>query len=170
MSAVTYRNATPADAALLADLFERCFVETFAHLYRPRDLDSFLAGVTAEAYAAELSDPGFDMCIAEAAGEPVGFAKLGLPSLPVEPPPNTLELWQIYVLRDWQGAGVGPALYDWAVERARGRGAQHLQLTVYVDNHRARAFYERRGFAAVGRYDFMVGEQADEDIIMQASL
>jgi hypothetical protein len=31
-------------------------------------------------------------------------------------------------------------------------------------------FYERRGFAAVGRYDFMVGNHADEDIIMRLQL
>ena len=45
-----------------------------------------------------------------------------------------------------------------------------MQLTVYVDNHRAKAFYERRGFVEVGRYDFMVGNHADEDIIMRVAL
>ena len=167
---IACRDATPADAALLADLFARTFVETFGHLYQSEDLDAFLAGVTAEAYAAELANPSFNLRLAEADGVAVGFAKLGLPSLPVEPPPATLELWQIYVLKPWQGSGIGPALFDWAAARARERGAEHLQLTVYVDNHRARAFYERRGFAAVGRYDFMVGNHADEDIIMRARL
>jgi ribosomal protein S18 acetylase RimI-like enzyme len=100
----------------------------------------------------------------------VGFAKLGNPSLPVTPPPKTLELHQIYVMKEWQGAGIGPALFDWAAGRARDRGARQLQLTVYVDNHRAKAFYERRRFAEVGRYDFMVGKHADEDIIMRAPL
>lgn len=170
MSAVTCRDATLADAALLADLFTRTFTETFGHLYQPSDLRTFLDGVTQEAYAAELADPGFDIRIAFAGDEPVGFAKLGRPSLPVESPPNTLELWQIYVLKPWQGSGIGPLLYDRAVERARARGGEHLQLTVYVENHRAKAFYARRGFAEVGRYAFMVGNQADEDIIMRCRL
>ena len=33
-----------------------------------------------------------------------------------------------------------------------------------------RAVYERYGFEAVGRYDFMVGTHADEDIIMRLRL
>ena len=58
-------------------------------------------------------------------------------------------------------------LMDWAMEEARVRGAREMFLTVYTDNHRARRFYERYGFTEVGPYHFMVGEQADEDIIMR---
>jgi diamine N-acetyltransferase len=170
MSAVSYRDATPADAAVVADLFARAFVETFGHLYSEKNLKAFLATVTADGYAAELDDPAFEIRIAEADGVAVAFAKIGPPSLPVEPPPNTVELRQIYVLSPWQGSGIGPALFDWAAGRARARGAEHLQLTVYVDNHRAKAFYERRGFSETGRYAFMVGNQADEDIIMRCRL
>ena len=167
---VSYRDAGPADAAMIADLFARSFCETFAHLYKPEDLAAFLDKVNEASFATELADPSFDIRIAEADGAPAGFAKLGSATLPVETPPDTLELWQIYVLNQWQGAGIGPALFDWAAARARERGARHLQLTVYVDNHRAKAFYERRGFTEVGRYDFMVGNHADEDIIMRVAL
>lgn len=170
MTRIHYRDATVADAPLVADLFARSFCETFAHLYRPEDLAVFLDKATDEAFAAELSAPSFALRIAQADGTAVGFAKLGKPSLPVETPPDTLELWQIYVLEAWQGSGIGPALFDWAAELARDRGARQLQLTVYVDNHRAKAFYQRRGFDEVGRYDFMVGSHADEDIIMRAPL
>jgi ribosomal protein S18 acetylase RimI-like enzyme len=155
---------------MVADLFARSFVATFGHLYRKEDLDSFLAGVTAEAFAQEIAGRDFALRVAEDGNTPVGFAKLGPPSLPVDTPPATFELWQIYVLAPWQGQGVAQQLYDWAGGLARARGGEHLQLTVYVDNHRARRFYDRRGFVAVGRYDFMVGKQADEDIIMRKAL
>jgi diamine N-acetyltransferase len=45
-----------------------------------------------------------------------------------------------------------------------------MYLTVYTDNHRARRLYGRYGFEEVGPYSFMVGEQADEDIIMKLAL
>ena len=59
---------------------------------------------------------------------------------------------------------------DWAIEEAKARGGSELYLTVYTDNHRAKRLYERYGFVYVGPYHFMVGEQADEDIIMRLNL
>lgn len=170
MNGLNYRNAGLEDSALVADLFARSFIETFGHLYARDDLDSFLAGVTAQAFAEEIANPDFAIRVAEAGDEPIGFAKLGPANLPVAASPQTFELWQIYVLEPWQGQGVAQQLYDWAEGEARRRGAEHLQLSVFVDNHRARRFYERRGFEAVGRYDFMVGTQADEDIVMRKAL
>ena len=167
---VSYRDVVLEDSAMIAGLFARSFVETFGHLYRQEDLDAFLSGVTDEAFAKEIGNADFALRVAEADGAPIGFAKLGPPSLPVDTPAGTLELWQIYVLGPWQGQGVAQQLYDWAETEARSRGGTHLQLTVYVDNHRARRFYDRRAFIAVGRYDFMVGSHADEDIIMRKAL
>ena len=56
---------------------------------------------------------------------------------------------------------------DWVLGTAASKAARHIQLSVYFDNHRARRFYERYGFHAVGRYDFMVGSHADEDIVLR---
>ena len=58
---------------------------------------------------------------------------------------------------------------DWVLGEARTRGDE-LYLSVFSENHRARRFYERYGFEAVGRYDFMVGTHADEDIVMRLAL
>lgn len=170
MSEFRYRDAGLDDSALVADLFARSFVETFGHLYARADLDYFLEGVTEQAFAAEIANADFAIRICELDGAAIAFAKLGPPSLPIDTPSGTLELRQIYVLAQWQGQGVAHQLYDWAETEARRRGAKHLQLTVYVDNHRARRFYDRRGFIAVGRYEFMVGNHADDDIVMRKLL
>ncbi|HET7817313.1 MAG TPA: GNAT family N-acetyltransferase [Sphingomicrobium sp.] len=167
---VSYRNATAADAPALDRIFRTTFCDTFGHLYRPEDLASFLAKFTPEAWASELDDPSFAFRIAEADSEAVGYAKLGPLRLPVEPDGPGLELYQLYVHKDWHGAGVAGQLMGWCLAEARSRAARQLYLTVYVDNHRARRFYERRGFVVEGPYAFMVGEQADEDLIMRLAL
>jgi GNAT superfamily N-acetyltransferase len=164
-----FRDATPADAAAIDRIFRTSFCDTFAHIYREEDLSAFLADFTLEAWEAELADPTFAFRIAEA-GEPVGFVKLAPLKFPVETDVPAIELRQLYILREHHGAGIAAQLMDWAFEEARRRGAEELYLTVYVENRRARRFYERYNFVPVGRYDFMVGSHADEDIIMKKAL
>ncbi len=164
---ISYRDGYPDDAHAVAKLFTDSFVDTFGHLYPPDDLAAFLSGVSADRFRAELEDSQFALELALDDGAVVGFVKLGPPELPVETPPDTLELRQLYVLKDWHGAGVAARLMDWAIATAKDSGARHLQLSVFVDNHRARRFYERYGFHAVGRYDFMVGTHADDDIVLR---
>ena len=167
---IAYRNGGPADAALMARLGPETFTETFGHLYTPENLAAFLACHSEANWLAELSDPRFSVRLAEQDGAAIGFAKLGPPSLPFAVEGPTAELRQLYVLESWQGAGIAAELMAWVLAEARGRGAQQLYLSVFVDNRRARRFYARYGFEPVGRYDFMVGTHADEDLIMRLEL
>ena len=77
---------------------------------------------------------------------------------------------QLYLLKEHHGAGIAKVLMDWAIEQAARRGIEDMYLTVFIENERARRFYDRYGFEAVGRYDFMVGSQADHDIIIRKRL
>jgi ribosomal protein S18 acetylase RimI-like enzyme len=167
---LTYRDATPADAATLDRLFDTSFCETFAHLYRPEDLNAFLSSFGVADWEAQLRDSAFACRMAEVDGEPVGYIKIGPLKLPVETDLTSILLDQLYVLKEHHGAGIAHTLMDWGIDEARRRGAEAMYLTVYVDNHRAKRFYDRYRFEAVGRYDFMVGEQADEDVIMRKRL
>jgi GNAT superfamily N-acetyltransferase len=167
---IAYRDGTLDDAPAIDSLFRRSFAETFAHLYDPEDLATFFAGFTDEAWRRELADPGFAFRLAEEDGELAGYAKLGPVSLPVEAERPAAELRQLYLLQPWHGRGIAQALMEWVLAGARRRGAEALYLSVFIDNHRARSFYARYGFEAVGRYDFMVGRQADHDVIMRALL
>lgn len=163
---VTYRDATPGDGETLNRLFDTSFCDTFGHLYHPDDLNAFLGSFGVEDWEEQLSNPAFACRIAEVHGEAAGYIKLGPLKLPIETHGPALLLDQLYVLSAHHGAGIAQQLMDWGLEETTRRGARQLFLTVYVDNHRARRFYDRYGFEAVGRYDFMVGNHADEDIIM----
>lgn len=164
------RDAIIADLPAIDRVFRHSFCDTFAHLYRPEDLDAFLAQFTPEAWESEFNDPRYRFRVAEADGEVVGFVKLGPSALPIETSARAIELRQLYLLKSHHGSGLAAALTDWAIAEAKHQVAEELYLTVYTDNHRAKRFYERYGFEAIGRYDFMVGEQADEDIIMRKAL
>jgi ribosomal protein S18 acetylase RimI-like enzyme len=167
---MTYRDATVEDAATVDHIFNTSFCDTFAHLYRAEDLEAFLSGFSIGDWEAQLRDPAYAFRIGEVDGERVGYVKLGPMKLPVDTDRPAILLDQLYILKDHHGVGIAHALMDWALDEARRRGAEEMYLTVYVENHRARRFYDRYGFEAVGRYDFMVGTHADEDIIMRKAL
>lgn len=167
---ITYRQGRVEDAAAVDRVYRTAFSDTFAHLYRPEDLEAFLAKFSLDAWKSELADDRYIFRLAEADGEAIGFAKLGPPELPVDSDEPWVELRQLYVLNEWRGAGAARELMDWVFAAAKARGASHLYLTVYTDNHRARRFYLKYGFEEIGPYAFMVGEQADEDIIMRKAL
>ena len=170
MSAVSFRDAAPADAPSVASLGRETFIETFGHLYTPDNLAAFLVNHSEKNWRAELSDPHFAVRLGEAEGRAVAYAKLGPPSLPFEVRGPTIELRQFYVLKPWQGIGVSAELMEWALGEAGARGAKEMYLSVFVDNPRARRFYERYGFECVGKYHFMVGTHADDDLIMRLRL
>ena len=167
---VNYRNATVRDAEALSALGTATFVATFGHLYEPNDLEIFLQNHASDVWAKELTDPAFAVRVAELDGKMVGYAKLGPPHLPFEPRGEAAELRQLYVLEEMKGQGIAQALIEWIIDRARERRADHLYLSVFTENHRARRFYEKYGFEPEGTYAFMVGTHADEDIVMRLAL
>jgi GNAT superfamily N-acetyltransferase len=167
---VIYRDARPADASGLDRLFDYVFCGTFGHLYAEEDLKAFLTGYGIGDWERDLADARFAVRIADSDEGIAGYVKLGPMKLPIEASGPALLVDQLYVRTEHHGAGVGAELMDWASAEARRRGAAELYLTVFVDNHRARRFYERYGFEPVGKYAFMVGRQADEDLILRKRL
>ena len=167
---ITYRDATSADAGTLTALFAETFTATFGHLYTPGNLAAFLATANRANWQAELADPSFRVRLAEEDGFAIGYAKLGPPKLPVTPRGPSAELRQLYVRAAWHGGGVAPTLMDWAIATAREGGARDLYLSVFIENARARRFYDKLGFERIGSYAFMVGDHEDEDDVMRLAL
>jgi GNAT superfamily N-acetyltransferase len=168
---ITYRDARAADAAPLSAMARQSFVETFGTLYSPSDLAAFLDDAFGvNGLAAQLSDPDFTVRLAEEEGQIIAFAKMGPVTFPGEWRPDAIELYQFYVLAPWQGQGVAQEMMEWAIFHARDHGAREIILSVYVDNHRARRFYERYGFEEIGAYAFQVGETIDDDRLMRLAL
>jgi ribosomal protein S18 acetylase RimI-like enzyme len=168
---ISYRDATPEDGAMLGGIARATFIETFASLYKREDLEAFLAGSTDAAYGAELLDPMLEVRFAMVNDVPVGFCKVSPLKLPApDLGRKPWELRQLYVFKPWHGCGIADELTQWAIERAKARGAEDLWLSVYTENPRGRRFYARYGFIEVQPYAFLVGSQADEDILCRKPL
>jgi GNAT superfamily N-acetyltransferase len=90
---------------------------------------------------------GSELLVAEAAGEPAGFALLETGRDYFDRREHA-HLGILAVARESEGAGIGSALIAAAEAWARKRGHARLTLNVFERNARARRLYERLGFAA----------------------
>lgn len=167
---VAYRNGRPGDGAALSKLFCASFATTFGHLYAQEDIAAFLCNKQPEHFEEQLADPAFAFRLAQQSGTLIAFAKCGPNELPLDEPDGAWELHQLYVAEEAKGLGISDALMNWALAEARRRQFRDLVLSVFIDNHRARRFYERWGFVEIGRWDFMVGNHPDDDRIMRVRL
>jgi len=166
---VHIRYATAADAALLAEVGARTFYDSFAADNTPENMAAYLAAsFSPEKQASELSEPGTVFLIAEVEGTTAGYAKLrASPSLPGITGERPLELVRIYSLKEWIGNGIGPALMQACLQEAEKRGCDTLWLDVWEQNVRARAFYRKWGFVEVGTNSFQLGDDLQNDLLMQ---
>jgi len=164
------RSATATDLPTIDRVFRTSFCDTFAHLYAPEDLGSFLDQFTPAAWQAEFDNPDFAFQVGERDGAVLGYAKVGPVKLPHVNPESAIELKQLYLLKEAHGTGLAQQLMVWVLSEARRRGASRIALSVWEDNRRAQAFYRRYGFKDRGPYAFMVGKQADCDRVWEARL
>jgi L-amino acid N-acyltransferase YncA len=167
-----FRRAGRADAAKVRDLFCRSYADTFGHVYRPGVMERwFEESCALERFESECTAADFAIFLAEdEAGALLGYCTLG----PYDVEPETEKPWwvlrQLYLDPAAKGTGLGQRLLEQGIAEARARGFEELYLTVWIENHRARRFYERNGFVEVGRYEFVVGDQVDDDRILRLTL
>lgn len=163
------RRAASSDACVLAELGARTFSDTFAHLYPPEDLAAFLA----EAYSLErteqdLSDPAKALWLVEADGQAVGYALAGPCDLPhADVTSSSGELKRFYLLKDWQGGGLGGRLFAQIMAWLEREGRRDIWIGVWSENLGAQRFYARHGFLKVGEYGFRVGSTVDHEFILR---
>ncbi|HYC88261.1 MAG TPA: GNAT family N-acetyltransferase [Thermoanaerobaculia bacterium] len=157
------RRATASDAAALAELGARTFIDTFAAQNRPEDIEAYVA--KSYGVAQQLREIG-DTLVVEENGALVAFAQLHRSASPF----GDIELGRFYVDRTHHGRGIAQALMDAVLAAARTLGGRKLWLGVWEHNPRAISFYAKCGFADEGSQPFTVGSDVQTDRIMTLTL
>jgi GNAT superfamily N-acetyltransferase len=167
MTGITIRRAGPEDAGALAEVGRDTFVETFAHLYPPEDLEAFLETTySPKAFDRYLGLDGHALWLAESGGRVVGYAQVGPCGLPhPEVTPACGEVKRLYVRQTIQGSGLGTRLLQAALAWLEAPG-RRLWIGVWSQNFGAQRLYGRHGFERVGEYQFPVGATLDDEFIL----
>lgn len=167
------RRASPEDAPAVALVAGASFLDTFAGILDGADIVAHVTrNSSAAKFAAWSADPDSVVTLAEHPDghAPVGYTLLTLPDFPIAVAHDDIELRRIYTLPLAQGTGLGKLLMALSIDDARAMGRRRLLLGVLGRNVRARTFYERRGFASVGRRRYRVGETLCDDLIYALDL
>jgi ribosomal protein S18 acetylase RimI-like enzyme len=167
MNAVTptIRLATRKDLAALTEIAARSFYDAFAPTNTPENMQAYMSkAFTVEQFTWEWEDPRATFYVAEINEQMAGYAKLQRS----EPPAcvnerKAIELSRLYVLTEFLGAGIGPALMQHCLAAARRENFKAMFLGVWERNPRAQAFYRKWGFEHVGEHVFQMGDDPQID-------
>jgi GNAT superfamily N-acetyltransferase len=139
-----YRAALLEDGPVLAQTTRESF-ETYKS-FTPAGWAPPTAAFEQARIAERLPRPDAWCLMAEDEGVPAGHVAL----LRHESLPGHAYLWMLFVRRPWWGRGVATRMHERCLAEAAARGYVGMRLVTPADHGRARAFYEREGWAVAG--------------------
>lgn len=166
------RYGTTDDAKMLSELGAKTFYDTFAKVNTPENIEAYLReSFSSEIQFHELSQPDVVFLIAESEGIAIGYAQLLINSRDeaikgIRP----LEVRRIYASQQYLGKGVGRELMKATINEAGQRDCDCIWLGVWEKNQRAIDFYRKWGFHEVGTHIFFVGDDPQNDFVMELEL
>jgi ribosomal protein S18 acetylase RimI-like enzyme len=139
--AVRVRNARLADAPVLADIFRRSWLQSYAAIIPHQHLERMvLRRRLAWWRTAIRSRDG--VVVLEFDGRAVGYATCGLSR---GGGAYAGEIFELYLLPEYQGLGFGDYLFEACRHRLDNRSLRGLVIWCLAENEAAISFYRRQG-------------------------
>ncbi len=155
------RQVTLSEVAILRNLGETTFRETFEAQNSRENLDAYLKKSFALSNVkAQLEAPESEFFFALEGEEVLGYLKLNTSD-------KGLEIERIYVLGTAQGKRIGKALFNFALHAAKSRKMEWLWLGVWQENLKAIEFYKRQGMEVFDTRTFQLGNDPQDDYLMR---
>lgn len=158
--------------AALQQIGRQTFSETFAESNTAENMAKYLGeAYSFEKLSAELNNPNSLFYFAILDEKVIGYLKLNMSGSQTELKDNdALEIERIYVLKDYHGKKVGQLLFDKAIAIANQQHLAYVWLGVWEENKRALQFYTKNGFVEFDQHVFVLGDEAQTDIMMKLVL
>ncbi|MBE0422741.1 MAG: GNAT family N-acetyltransferase [Lutibacter sp.] len=172
MDKLNIRKANFEDTELLLTIGRQTFFEKFTQNNSEENMLQYASeAYTLEKIASEVNNPNSQFYLASLNNQTVGYLKINFAEAQTElQDPEALELERIYVLKEFQGRKFGQQLFDKTLEIAKQAKRNYLWLGVWEENTGAIKFYEKNGLKAFSKHVFMLGNDAQTDIMMKLEL
>lgn len=160
------------DTEVVSWLGRTTFSETYGSHNDQKNFQKYLEdSFSVESTQQQLEDTGNFFLLAQLEQKTIGYAKLRENNKPFHDKTiNAVELERIYVLKDYQGEGVGQNLLDKCLAFAQLRKYPVMWLGVWEKNLKAVKFYQRQGFVVFGSHKFQLGDEEQNDLLMKKDL
>lgn len=172
---VTFARVRASEASRLSEFARDTFDKTYGPLCRAADVDAYMtAELSPSSLLRVLTNPVSWVFAAVVDDEWVGYAQVWLAPLPEGISSSQsvqgampMELCRFYVARKCHGTGVAKEMLGIVLAQAELQGSPTIWLSVWQENARAIAFYNKWGFTPVGEARFLMGEDLQNDFIME---
>lgn len=172
MEKIEIRRVTSGDITALINICRNTFAETFSEFNTKENLAKYLDyRFSVEKLTGELNNDDSEFYFAVTGNQLIGYLKINTRKAQTESHDiRALEIERIYVLKEFQGKGVGRILYDKALEIALERRAGYIWLGVWENNKKALNFYRKIGFRQFDSHIFELGDSRQTDYLMKIDL
>jgi len=172
MDKIEIKRVSLSDTKELQSIGRQTFFETFAEVNTERNMKKYLyENFNTGTLKIELINPDSEFYFAILHNKVIGYLKLNFGQAQTElKDQSALEIERIYILKEFQGNGIGQILYNTALLIASKSKAEYIWLGVWEMNFKAINFYRKNGFAEFGKHIFKLGDDEQTDLMMRLKL
>jgi len=172
MSEINLDKVSKANLEELQIISKKTFLESFAEQNSEEDMHKYLEEkFSLENILIELNEKNSEFYLAKIRNQVTGYLKINFKEAQTElKEPEGMEIERIYVLSESTGRGIGQILLNRALERAKSKKCKYAWLGVWEKNPGAIRFYNKNEFYEFDTHIFVLGEDAQTDIMMKKLL
>lgn len=162
-------QAIADDSANLVSISRQTFIETFADVNTPENMQQYLTTrLSEDKIAEELAEKNSRFYLVKSEDKIIAYLKLNSGAAQTElKSDDTLEIERIYVTSQFKGKGIGNLLMNKALSVAKELLANTVWLGVWEHNQPAIDFYKKSGFVEFSRHAFTLGADTQTDLMMK---
>ncbi len=166
------RKCIAEDLSDLQKISIDTYSETFEKFNSKENMDAYLSDAfNTPKLEKELRDPHSEFYFLYCDGQLAGYLKVNeVPSQTDIHDPLSLEIERFYILRAFQGTGMGQFLMEQALSMAIARKKEYVWLGVWEHNEKAKRFYQKNGFYKIGAHSFVMGDDDQTDFVLRKDL
>ena len=169
MSPITIVKATISDLEVIQEISKQTFIETFAEVNKPENLDNYVQeNFNSQQIALEINNPESAFYLAILDNETIAYLKLNSGNAQSEiRTDEAMEIQRIYVLKKFHGKKIGQLLLNEAILIGQKSGVDSVWLGVWEENHKAIEFYSKNDFVEFDKHSFTLGNEVQTDLLME---